>query len=134
MLDLNQKRMNSDFLHSSSLKTSSIEQVNDALIVLRHFIELNEKLLPILLTLSEKKAKTDKDFADIRKIREVYESYHFDIKSSQILMNSSILSYIQGAYQAIIDNSECLHTQVKFMLFEKELIKLKKNWTMVGQN
>jgi hypothetical protein len=134
MLDLNQKRMNSDFLHSSSLKTSSIEQVNDALIVLRHFIELNEKLLPILLTLSEKKAKTDKDFDDIRKIREVYESYHFDIKSSQILMNSSILSYIQGAYQAIIDNSECLHTQVKFMLFEKELIKLKKNWTMVGQN
>jgi hypothetical protein len=134
MLDLNQKRMNSDFLHTSSLKTSSIEQVNDALIVLRHFIELNEKLLPILLTLSEKKAKTDKDFAEIRKIREVYESYHFDIKSSQILMNSSILSYIQGAYQAIIDNSECLHTQVKFMLFEKELIKLKKNWTMVGQN
>jgi hypothetical protein len=134
MLDLNQKRMNSDFLHTSSLKTSSIEQVNDDLIVLRHFIELNEKLLPILLTLSEKKAKTDKDFADIQKIREVYESYHFDIKSSQILMNSSILSYIQGAYQAIIDNSECLHTQVKFMLFEKELVKLKKNWTLVGQN
>lgn len=126
--------MNSDFLHISSLKTSSIEQVNDALIVLRHFIELNEKLLPILLTLSEKKAKTDKDFADIRKIRKVYESYHFDIKSSQILMNSFILSYIQGAYQAIIDNSECLHTQVKFMLFEKELIKLKKNWTFVGKN
>lgn len=126
--------MNSDFLHTSSLKSSSIEQVNDALIVLRHFIELNEKLLPILLTLKEKKGKTDKDFDDIRKIREVYESYHFDIKSSQILMNSSILSYIQGAYQAINDNSECLHTQVKFMLFEKELIKLKKNWTMVGQN
>jgi len=134
MLDLNQKRMNSDFLHTSSLKTSSIEQVNDALIVLRHFIELNEKLLPILLTLSEKKAKTDKDFAEIRKIRNVFESYRFDIKSSQILMNSFILSYIQGAYQAIIDNSECLHTQVKFMLFEKELIKLKKNWTLVGKN
>lgn len=134
MLDLNQKRMNSDFLHTSSLKTSSIEQVNDALIVLRHFIELNEKLLPILLTLSEKKAKTDKDFAEIRKIRNVFESYHFDTKSSQILMNSFILSYIQGAYQAIIDNSECLHTQVKFMLFEKELIKLKKNWTLVGKN
>ncbi len=126
--------MNSDFLHTSSLKTSSIEQVNDALIVLRHFIELNEKLLPILLNLSEKKVKSAKDFADIQKIRNVYESYHFDVKSSQILMNSSILSYIQGAYQSIIENAESLHAQVKLMLFEKELIKLKKNWNEVIRN
>lgn len=134
MLDLNHKHMNSDFLHTSSLKTSSIEQVNDALIVLRHFIELNEKLLPILLNLSEKKVKSAKDFADIQKIRNVYESYHFDVKSSQILMNSSILSYIQGAYQSIIENAESLHAQVKLMLFEKELIKLKKNWNAVIRN
>ncbi len=126
--------MNSDFLHTSSLKTSSIEQVNDALIVLRHFIELNEKLLPILLNLSEKKVKSAKDFADIQKIRNVFESYHFDVKSSQILMNSSILSYIQGAYHSIIDNAESLQAQVKLMLFEKELIKLKKNWTAVVRN
>ena len=126
--------MNSDFLHTSSLKTSSIEQVNDALIVLRHFIELNEKLLPILLNLSEKKVKSAKDFAEIQKIRNVFESYHFDVKSSQILMNSSILSYIQGAYQSIIDNAESLQAQVKLMLFEKELSKLKKNWTAVVRN
>jgi hypothetical protein len=41
----------SHFKLNDELKT--IEQVNDALIVLRHFIELNEKLLPILLNLSE---------------------------------------------------------------------------------
>ncbi len=134
MFDLNQKRMNSDFLHTASLKTSSIEQVNGALIVLRHFIELNEKLLPILFTLSEKRDKTAKDFAEIKKIKNVFESYHFDVKSSQVLMNSSILSYIQGAYQSIVANAESLHTEVKFMLFEKELIKLKKNWMLVGKN
>ncbi len=126
--------MNTDFLHSSSLKTSSIEQVNDALIVLRHFIELNGELLPILYRLSEKRNKTTKDIQDIQNIRNLFESYKFDVKSSQILMNSSILSYIQGAYRSINEDVESLHAEVKLMLFEKELVKLKKNWNLVLNN
>lgn len=126
--------MNSDFLHNASLKTTSIEEVNSALIVLRHFIELNEKLLPMLLHLKLKKNKQAKDLADIEKIMCTFETFHFDVKSSQILMNSSILTYIKDAYKAIIEDSESLNTEVKLMLFVRELSKLRKNWQLVLQN
>lgn len=126
--------MDSDFLKISLLKHATIEQINGALFVLRHFIELNEKLLPILVDLSAKKEKSSQDLASIEKIKTVYESFRIDVKSSQLLMNSPILGYIQGAYQSIIENAESIQSHVKLMLFEKELQKLKLNWNSVQRN
>jgi hypothetical protein len=126
--------MNTDFLKIATLKTASIQQVNEALIVLRHFVELNEKLLPMLKTLLAKPVKSTLDLENIQEIKSVFESYNFDEKASEILMKSSILAYIKQAYQSIIQDPSNLHTDVKLMIFEHECQKLKKNWNFNQQN
>lgn len=101
----------------------------------------NGKLLPILLNLSERKVKLDEDFANFQKITNVFESYHFEVKSSQFSMNFSILNYIVEIFQSIVEHEKSLRVKVKLILFEKELINLKKlvranliatqNWTTI---
>lgn len=126
--------MNSDFLHSNRLKTASIQQVNDALIVLRHFVELNNRLLPLLYSLYEKPAPSEKDLSDISKIRNVFDSYQFDVNASVVLMNSPILELIRKSYRSITKNSRHREAKSNLTHFREEFMRLKSNWELIHNN
>lgn len=126
--------MNSDFLRAATLKTASIQQVNDALIVLRHFVELNHRLLPMLYSLYEKAQPSEKDLTDIHKIRTVFDSYQFDVNASMVLMNSPILDLIRKSYSSITKNSKLLEARTNLKDFECEFSRLKMNWEQIHSN
>ena len=83
------------------MKSESIAQVNDATVVLRHFIELSAKLLPFFNELSKKEMLMPQEEMNRSKIIEVFSSYKFDTSTSNILMNSTILETITELYKHI---------------------------------
>lgn len=83
------------------MSSRAIQQVNDATIVLRHFIELSAKLLPFFNELSKKDKLLPRELEDRKKIIDVFHGYKFDTSTSLILMNSSILESIQKAFEEI---------------------------------
>lgn len=83
------------------IQTSAIQQINEATIVLRHFIELSAKLLPFFNELSKKNVLLPQEQNDRDKIIEVYRNYGFDTSTSEILMESDILEVIQQTFKSI---------------------------------
>ncbi|WP_341900950.1 hypothetical protein [Fluviicola taffensis] len=83
------------------IQTSAIQQINEATIVLRHFIELSAKLLPFFNELSKKDILLPQEKNDRDKIIEVYRNYGFDTSTSEILMESDILETIQQTFKSI---------------------------------
>ena len=126
--------MNSNFLYDTKLKTASIQQVNDALIVLRHFVELNHRLLPLLYDLHSKTVPTEKDLADIQKIRGVFDSYQFDTNASMVLMDSPVLGLIRESYHSIIGNENEDNAKIRLDKFMSEFARLKSNWNNIRNN
>lgn len=124
--------IHSEFI--SPLKSNTIVQVNEALIVLKHFIELNFKALPELEALIESKSQHPMDLARISKIKKEIESFKFSRKASEILMNSSILEYTKTAYKSIIEEEDRLTKTKKMMLFKSECLRLRKNWRYIQSN
>lgn len=126
--------MNSNFIKNSNLKSASIQQVNDALIVLRHFIHLNSKILPLLHALSKRNNPKEKDHDHIFKIRNVFESYQFDQNASVILIDSPILEMISKAYNAIVKNPRDAKSEKRMQQFLLEYNRLKSKWDDINRN
>jgi hypothetical protein len=123
--------------HSSDrklLRAIRIQQVNDALIVMRHFIDLNGKLLPILHDLTYKKLKSKRDLEDIQKIKLVFVSYQFNTDTSVLFMESNVLELIQNAYTALFNCEEEIQTKQKLVRFQNEYLRLKSNWKSILLN
>jgi hypothetical protein len=93
--------MENKLARRSIMRSSAIQQVNDATIVLRHFIELSAKLLPFFNELSMKERLLPKEAIDRGKIIEVFSAYKFDTSTSLILMDSPILQTIKDAFLEI---------------------------------
>lgn len=126
--------MTPNFEHTSPLKSNSIVQVNDALIVLKHFTELSFKLLPVLDELLGKYAISKDEKYQIESIMEEIESFKLNKKASEVLMNSPVLELIKVAYKAIIDG-ENPHTKAKKMVeFKDEYFRLQANWKQIACN
>ncbi|MES2589974.1 MAG: hypothetical protein V4622_13430 [Bacteroidota bacterium] len=120
---------------NNHLKVDAIQQINDGIIVMKHFFELNVKLLPIYFDLNIKAFKNVRDYLDIDKIATVFDSYHFDSKASRILLNSNVLDYIQHAYFVIQNNSSSLEDKQNALnLFLSEYKKLKSKWSLIDAN
>jgi hypothetical protein len=127
--------MRFDSFHNKMLKVDSIQQINDGLIVMKHFFEINKKLLPIYFDLNIKTNKTIRDYLDIDKINTVFDSYNFDVNASKVLLNSEILDYIQHAYFVIQNSSSSVsEKQNALNVFLNEYKKLKNNWEIVESN
>ncbi len=127
--------MRFDSIHNKLLKVDAIQQINDGIIVMKHFFELNVKLLPIYFDLNIKSAKNVRDYLDIDKINTVFDSYNFDVKASKVLLNSDILDYIQHAYFVIQNNSSTIEEKQQALnLFINEYKDLKKSWKIVDSN
>ncbi len=93
--------MEKKLVKRSIMNSEAIQQVNDATVVLRHFIELSAKLLPFFNELSKKEKLLPREAQDRQNIINVFHGYKFDTSTSLILMNSTILDTIQQTFHVI---------------------------------
>lgn len=113
------------------MKSKNIEQVNHALVVLKHFIDLSSKLLPFLDEINRKSNPTFLDIADRQKIIEVYQNYEFDSTTSKMLMDSNILGLIHRSYEQLMRK---LPASADLQAFDVEFSRLRKNWNLIDAN
>ncbi len=118
------------------IQTSAIQQINEATIVLRHFIELSAKLLPFFNELSKKSILLPQEQNDRNKIIEVYKNYGFDTSTSEILMESDILEIIQQTFKSIEKRSPGRESDSdKLMtIFQNKHYQLVQNWKLTDMN
>ncbi len=115
------------------ITTDKIQEINDALFIIRHFIDISAKLLPILAELEIKENLSPQEQIDRQKIITVFDSYSFDSVSSEILMDSPIIELIKDAYHELISRDKNdLH--IAFRSFRKEHERLKKMWSHTALN
>ncbi len=123
--------------NSISMNAKHISSVNEAILVLRHFIDLSARLLPFLEELEQKQRPTVRDLVSKQKIIEVYSSYDFDTNTSKLLMNSNALELIKKSFETICSR-ETKHgrrgkcTPLRQFLLEHN--RLQQNWWRIEAN
>jgi hypothetical protein len=115
------------------LTSDKIREINDALMIMRHFVDLSARLLPFLAELQSKENPSEKDQADKNKIVQVFNTYNFDTATSDILIRSPILLLIKNSYRDLLT---CESSDVDEVLadFRNEYKRLKKNWRYARMN
>lgn len=117
------------------MTAKNIQRVNEAVYILRNFIDLSAQLLPFLIELQYAKKPTKNDLEDREKIIDVYKNYAFDKDTSLLLMNSSILEIIEKSFNFIVDKNQTKITSKKQLReFKKEHQRLQKNWLLIDSN
>lgn len=118
------------------IQTSAIQQINEATIVLRHFIELSAKLLPFFNELSKKTVLLPQEKSDRDKIIEVYRNYSFDTSTSEILMESDILEIIQQTFRSIekYKPGKDSDSDKLMLIFQNKHNQLIHNWKQTDTN
>jgi hypothetical protein len=119
------------------MNVKQIHNVNEALLVLRHFIDLSAKLLPFLDELDRKKTPTIEELRNKNKIIQVYENYSFDTNTSKTLLDSDILDLIKETFDSISQPAMSERRQRRnssLRMFLMEHRRLKENWYYVGAN
>ncbi len=115
------------------INSNKIKDINDALIIVKHFIDVSSKLLPFLADLQSKEVLSSKEQEDKKKIIQVFNSYNFDTSSSEILLESSALELIKKTYIEIIsDNKQ--EAKSNIIAFQNEYTRLKMNWRKAAMN
>lgn len=115
------------------LKSSKITEINEAVSLIKHFVDLSSKLLPYLAEINEKDQLDINDISNREKIIDVFSSYRFDTNSSKVLMNSDILELIQQAYLNIKAANK-LSSRKALNSFWLEHDRLMKDWSIVECN
>jgi hypothetical protein len=118
------------------MRTRQIENINEALLVLKHFIDLSAELLPMLYALKQKTNPTTEESNNIRKIQDVYEQYTFDTDTSRMLIDSDILALIQASFSKMKIKNPKQPRLVRKNLYEflNEYKRLKHNWELTVVN
>lgn len=120
-----------------TMKTKEIHQINQANLVLRHFVELSAKLLPFLYELHRKRKLTPQEKASKEKIIEVYRSYEFETSTSEILMGSNVLELVKRSFETIQIQDrkrQLLFHSHPLQLFLNEYERLRQRWNTISAN
>lgn len=128
--------MEKKLVKRSIMRSGAIQQVNEATVVLRHFIELSARLLPFFNELSKKDKLLPREAQDRQHIIDVFHGYKFDTSTSLILMNSSILDTIHDTFELIEkripgEDSKADDAIDKFIAEHDQLVQ---NWVMTDNN
>lgn len=115
---------------------SEIRKINEANLVMRHFVQLSAQLLPYLERITRKKRLSKREKADKQFVFEVYDQYEVDVETSKALMNSNILELIIKSYHALKNRGKSNETEVVHSLndFFREYQRLQTNWKQVELN
>jgi hypothetical protein len=120
----------------SKVNSHQIGQLNEAIFVLRHFIELSARLLPFLDELQRLKNPTKSDELNKQKIIDVYANYSFDTKTSRILLNSDVLELIKQSFENLTNRKHEIVRNSKRPIkqFMNEHRRLNNDWKVVTSN
>lgn len=112
------------------MRTKNIESINTAVNVMKHFVELSSKLLPYYEKITREQRVSQKIQAEKEKIAALYDNNKINPESSEVLMNSKILSIIFEGFQTIKNRSTVGEGKVRELLgkFFREYEKLQNNW------
>ena len=119
------------------MNVKQINNVNEALLVLRHFINLSAKLLPFLDELERKQNPSLTEMKNKHKIMEVYENYCFDTSTSKTLLDSDILDLIKETFDSIAEKSigkRKSRRNRSMRIFLMEHRRLQQNWYNISAN
>lgn len=119
------------------MKSEDIYKINEANLVLRHFVNLSARLLPFLNELQNKKHPTQGDIRDKDKIIDVFENYSFDTYTSVKLLNSNVLDLIKKSFESIKSSTSIMRSGSKDQRlneFLKEHQRLLDNWYQINSN
>lgn len=119
------------------MRSREIGHINEALLVLKHFIDLSARLLPYLHELEQKRNPSFSDKLSKRKIIDVYEGYKFETATSEILLHSNVLELIKETFEQIIyapKTSRAVKRATSLKKFLSEHNRLKSNWYYIESN
>jgi hypothetical protein len=116
------------------MKVKNIQEMNEAVFILRHFIDLSARLLPLLFTLDQKIEPSPEESRNKEKILSVFKSYKFETDTSKLLLESNILELIKICYLNVIYEVPSVNKQAGLANFLNEYNRLKKNWRMIENN
>lgn len=118
------------------MNVKQINNVNEALLILRHFIDLSAKLLPFLDELDRKRNPTYSEMSNRNKIMDVYENYNFDTTTSKTLLDSDILDLIKETFDSISQRTVVAEKKrnSSLRMFLMEHRRLQENWFNVEAN
>lgn len=116
------------------MRVKNIQEVNEAIIILRHFVDLSARLLPILYKIDRLPNPTEAELNDKKRILAVFKTYNFETKASNVLIESNVLELIKNCYLQILYNDELSNKENSLVEFLNEYNRLKNNWRMVEYN
>lgn len=119
------------------MNKEEISQLNEANLVLRHFVDLSARLLPFLDELQRKKEPTKEELCYKQKIIDVFSNYSFDTKTSEFLIGSNILELIKRSFDSISASTYLLRPGQKngsLSHFLREYNRLNDNWNRSAAN
>ena len=113
------------------LKSENIGHLNQAIIVMRHFIELSQKLLPFLSEINQKEDPSPIEISDRKKIIDVFDSYEFNVQTSNHLIGSNVLSLLMDAFMKLKRNE---NAEKELQAFLDETSRLEEKWERIDSN
>lgn len=115
---------------------SQIRQLNEALLVMKHFVELSAHLLPYLERITRKKRLNKKEKQDKAFVFHVYENYDVDPETSKALLNSDIILLIMKSFHSLKNRTKENDSETMLYLskFYKEYHRLIKTWNKIEMN
>ena len=114
------------------MKVNQINQLNEALVVLRHFIDLSAQLLPFLDELNRIKNPSNSEVINKERIIDVYNNHKFDTNTSKMLLHSDILELIKESFQSLLKNKKGINEKLQRFLNEHN--RLTQNWLQIDSN
>lgn len=113
------------------MKANNIGRINQAVTVLRHFIDLSARLLPFLDEINHKSKPTPVELSDRETIIDIYEQYDFDSDTSTMLIDSPILGLIKKTFDKLVLEK---NAEKEMKAFQKEFKRLQKKWMVIDAN
>lgn len=114
------------------MRVNQINQLNEAIIVLRHFIDLSAQLLPFLDELNRIKHPTKTESINRERIINVYYNHKFDTNTSKTLLHSNILELIKESFESLLKNKRGVNKSLQSFINEHD--RLSQNWLKIDSN
>nr|WP_299205436.1 hypothetical protein [uncultured Brumimicrobium sp.] len=118
------------------MEAKNIRSLNSAVYVMRHFVELSAKLLPIYERITRNEPHSVHSEEDKKRIEVIYQTYDINPKTGEFLLGSNIVALIKKAYLELKNRSHQNEKEAQEQLeaFQEEYAKLKQDWYMTLMN
>ena len=118
------------------MEAKNIKSLNTAVYVMRHFVELSSKLLPIYEEITRDEPHSVHSQDDKERIEGIYQTYDVNPKTSEFLLGSDVVALIKKAYLSLKNRSKINEkiAQEELEAFQEEYERLKQDWYVTLMN